>query len=72
MAYSPRMSAAAPVPTAPADGLIEILDEDVPLAGLPGEPGTGIVSHNTLWTAIFAASLAGLLLLFRKDEEDAA
>ncbi len=54
------------------EDLIEIFDDDVPLAGLPGEPGTGIVSHTILWTMIFAASLAGLLLLSHKDQEDAA
>ena len=52
--------------------LIEIPDEEVPLAGLPGEPGTGIVSHRTLWSIIFMASLAGLFLLYRKDGEEAA
>lgn len=51
---------------------IEILDDEVPLAGLPGEPRTGNTTHGKLWGAILAVSLAGALLLSRKDQEEAA
>lgn len=54
------------------ENYIEILDEDVPLAGLPSEPGTGAVSHRSLWATILIASLGGLLILLHKDEEEAA
>lgn len=46
------------------DGLIDIIDEDVPLADVPK---TGDLS--TLWMALSGLSAGGLLLLNRKKED---
>ena len=70
--YIPTTPAPAAPAAVPTVEFIEILDDEVPLAGLPGEPRTGNTTHGKLWGAILAVSLAGALLLSRKDQEEAA